>query len=389
MIAGIIGESYAGERRVAIIPATVPALGKLGIEVLVEPGAGAAASFPDDEYRAKGATIAGSRAEVFERAKLILNVRSLAAPGSEPTADLRKVAADQVVVGLMDCLATPQGVGVLAERRATGFALELVPRITRAQAMDVLSSTATVVGYHAVLVAATSLPRLFPMLMTAGGTLAPSKVFIIGVGVAGLQAIATARRLGAVVSAYDVRPAVKEQVESLGARFVELPIEAESAQDKGGYAQAQDENFYRRQRELMAEAIAENDVVITTAAVPGKKAPILVTTEMVEKMRPGSVLVDVAAEQGGNCEATRAGETVVCGGARVIGLLNPASAVAGHASQMFSKNLENFLRLIVKDGELTIDLEDEIVAGALVVRSGKVVNERVREALGLEPPAGE
>ncbi len=389
MIAGIIRESYAGERRVAIIPATCPALGKLGIEVLVEPGAGAAAGFPDDAYRAKGATITGSRAEVFERAKLILNVRSLAAPGGEPVADLQSVAADQVVVGLMDCLATPQGVGVLAERRATGFALELVPRITRAQAMDVLSSTATVVGYHAVLVAATSLPRLFPMLMTAGGTLAPSKVFIIGVGVAGLQAIATARRLGAVVSAYDVRPAVKEQVESLGARFVELPIETESAQDKGGYAQAQDENFYRRQRELMAEAVAENDVVITTAAVPGKKAPILVTTEMVEKMRPGSVLVDVAAEQGGNCEATRAGETVMCGGARVIGLMNPASGVAGHASQMFSKNLENFLELIVKDGELTIDLEDEIVAGALVVRSGKVVNERVREVLDIETPAGE
>jgi len=389
MIAGIIRESYAGERRVAIIPATCPALAKLGIEVLVEPGAGAAAGFPDDQYKAKGATIAGSRAEVFERAKLILNVRSLAAPGGEPVADLQKVAAEQVVVGLMDCLATPQGVSVLAERRATGFALELVPRITRAQAMDVLSSTATVVGYHAVLVAATSVPRLFPMLMTAGGTLAPSKVFIIGVGVAGLQAIATARRLGAVVSAYDVRPAVKEQVESLGARFVELPIETESAQDKGGYAQAQDENFYRRQRELMAEAVAENDVVITTAAVPGKKAPILVTTEMVEKMRPGSVLVDVAAEQGGNCEATQAGETVVCGGARVIGLLNPASAVAGHASQMFSKNLENFLKLIVKDGELTIDLEDEIVAGALVVRSGQVVNERVRGALGIEPPAGD
>ena len=388
MIAGIIQESYAGERRVAIIPATVPALAKLGLEVLVEPAAGAAAGFPDAQYRAKGATIAASRADVFARAKLILNVRSLAAPGGEPVADLQSVAAEQVVVGLMDCLATPQGVGILAERGATGFALELVPRITRAQAMDVLSSTATVVGYHAVLVAATSVPRLFPMLMTAGGTLAPSKVFIIGVGVAGLQAIATARRLGAVVSAYDVRPAVKEQVESLGARFIELPIETESAQDKGGYAQAQDEDFYRRQRELMAGAVAENDVVITTAAVPGKKAPILVTTEMVEKMRPGSVLVDVAAEQGGNCEATRAGETVVCGGARVIGLLNPASAVAGHASQMFSKNLENFLKLIVKDGELTIDLEDEIVAGALVVRSGEVVNERVREVLGSEPPAG-
>ena len=389
MIAGIIGESYAGERRVAIIPATIPALAKLGLEVLVERGAGTAAGFPDDAYRAKGATIAGSRAEVFERARLILNVRSLAAPGGEPVADLQNIAAEQTVVGLMDSLATPQGVGVLAERRATGFALELVPRITRAQAMDVLSSTATVVGYHAVLVAATNVPRLFPMLMTAGGTLAPTKAFIIGVGVAGLQAIATARRLGAVVSAYDVRPAVKEQVESLGARFVELPIETQVAEDKGGYAQAQDEDFYRRQRELMAEAIAENDVVITTAAVPGKKAPILVTTEMVEKMRPGSVLVDVAAEQGGNCEATKPGETVACGGARVIGLVNPASAVAGDASQMFSKNLENFLQLIVKDGELTIDMEDEIVAGTLVVRSGHVVNDRIPEALGIEPPAGD
>ena len=245
MIAGIIGESYAGERRVAMIPATVPALVKLGLEVLVEPGAGAAAGFPDAAYTAKGATIAGSRAEVLERAGLILNVRSLAAPNGEPAAELGQLANDQAVVGMMDCLAYPQGVRQMAERGATAFALELVPRTTRAQAMDVLSSTATVVGYHAVLVAANSVPRLFPMLMTAGGTLAPTKVFIVGVGVAGLQAIATARRLGAVVSAYDVRPAVKEQVESLGARFVELDDrDRRTAQDAGGYAKAQGEEFY-------------------------------------------------------------------------------------------------------------------------------------------------
>jgi NAD(P) transhydrogenase subunit alpha len=268
----------------------------------------------------------------------------------------------------------------------TAFALELLPRTTRAQAMDVLSSAATIVGYKAVLLAAEALPRMFPMMMTAGGTLTPARVFVIGGGVAGLQAIATARRLGAVVQAYDVRPAVKEQVESLGGKFVELPIEAGDAQDAGGYAKAMDESFYRRQRETMAKVVAGVDVVISTAAVPGKKAPVLITGEMVDAMPPGSVIVDAAAEQGGNCEVTRAGETVVRGGVSVIGPVNLAATVPYHASQMFARNVANFLALVVKDGALKVDTADDIVRETLVARGGEVVHPRVREALGLPAP---
>jgi NAD(P) transhydrogenase subunit alpha len=284
---------------------------------------------------------------------------------------------------MMEPLAAPQGVKALAERGVTGFALELIPRITRAQAMDVLSSMATVVGYKAVILAADALPRLFPLLMTAGGTITPARVFVIGAGVAGLQAIATARRLGAVVEGYDVRPAVKEQVESLGAKFVELPLEAGAAEDKGGYAKAMDEEFYRKQRETMARVVAASDVVITTAAVPGKKAPVLITGEMVAAMKPGSVVVDVAAEQGGNCELTQAGRTVEHHGARVIGPLNLASSVPNPASQMYGRNAASFLALLVKGGALQIDLADEIVRETLVARDGEVVHPRVREALGL------
>ena len=388
MIAAVLKETHPGERRVAVIPAAVAALVALGLEVRYERGAGQAAGFPDAEYDARGAT-AASRDELFDSAAVLLNVRSLAASNGEPAADLQRVTKDRVVVGLMDPLGQPAGPRALAERGATGFALELLPRITRAQGMDVLSSQATVVGYKAVLLAANRLPRLFPMLMTAGGTLAPARLLVLGVGVAGLQAIATARRLGAVVSAYDVRPVVKEQVESLGARFVELDLETEGAQDAGGYAKAQGEDFLKRQRELMGDVLAENDVVITTAAVPGKRAPVLVTAEMAAKMRPGSVLVDVAAEQGGNCELTRPGEDFEQGGVSIVGPLNLASSVANHASQMFAKNLASFLGLIVKQGELKIDLEDEIVAGTLVCRGGEIVDDRVREALGASASRGE
>ena len=252
--------------------------------------------------------------------------------------------------------------------------------------MDVLSSSATIVGYRAVLMAATALPRMFPMMMTAGGTLTPARVFVIGGGVAGLQAIATAKRLGAVVQAYDVRPAVKEQVESLGGKFVELPLEAGDAQDKGGYAKEMDESFYRRQRETMAKVVAGVDVVISTAAVPGKKAPVLITGEMVDAMPPGSVIVDVAAEQGGNCEITRAGEKVVRNGVTVIGPVNLAASVPYHASQMFARNVANFLALVVKDGALKVDTADDIVRETLVARGGEVVHPKVREALGLPAP---
>jgi NAD(P) transhydrogenase subunit alpha len=381
MIAGVLKDSHPGERRVAVIPAAVPSLLKLGLEVRYERGAGVAAGFPDADYDAKGAS-AASRDELFESAALLLNVRSLAASKGEPAADLQRVGEGRVVVGLMDPLGQPAGPKALAERGATAFALELLPRITRAQGMDVLSSQATVVGYKAVLLAANRLPRLFPMLMTAGGTLAPAKVLVVGVGVAGLQAIATGRRLGAVVSAYDVRPVVKEQVESLGARFVELDLETQGAQDAGGYAKAQGEEFLKRQRELMGDVLADHDVIITTAAVPGRRAPVLVTAGMAARMRPGSVLIDVAAEQGGNCELTRPGEEVEQDGVAILGPLNMASSVANHASQMFAKNLASFLGLIVKAGELKIDVADEIVAGTLVCRGGEIVNDRVREALG-------
>ena len=295
--------------------------------------------------------------------------------------------AKHVLVGLLDPLGAPAGIQTLATRGITAFALELIPRITRAQAMDVLSSAATITGYKAVLLAASALPQMFPMLMTAGGTLAPARVFVIGAGVAGLQAIATAKRLGAVVQAYDVRPAVKEQVESLGAKFVELPLAAADAQDKGGYAKAMDESFYRRQRETMLKVVAASEVVIATAAVPGKKAPILLTAEMVDAMPPGAVVVDVAAEQGGNCELTRPGETVTRGAVSIIGTLNLASTVPQHASQMYGRNVATFLALIVAGGELKIDLADEIVRETLVTRDSEVVHPRVREALGLPVPA--
>jgi NAD(P) transhydrogenase subunit alpha len=387
MIAGAPKETYPGEKRVPLIPAVLPHLAKLGLEVVLEAGAGEAAGFPDHEYLEKGARLA-KREEVFSAADLILSVRSLASSPGVPPPDLSLVRPRHTVVGFLDPVGAPEGVKALAERGPTAFALDLVPRISRAQPMDALSSVATVIGYKAVLLAADTLPRMFPMLMTAGGTLTPAKVFVIGGGVAGLTAIATARRLGAVVQAYDIRPAVKEQVESVGARFVELPLETADTQDEGGYAKAQDESFYRRQRELMAEVVAESDVVIATAAIPGRKAPVLVTGEMVDQMRPGSVIVDVAAEQGGNCELTRPREAVVRNGVTILGPVNVSAAVAHHASQLYARNMANFLALIVKNGALSFDVADEIVRATLVARGGEVVHDRLRETLGLAPRPG-
>jgi len=378
MIVGVPKEPAAGERRVALAPASVADLAKAKLEVVVEAGAGAAAGFPDSAYEAKGARVVKGADEAYA-AELLLRVR-LQPSRSEETSRLRK---GQVVVGFMDPLGSPEGMRALAATGVTGFAMELIPRITRAQSMDALSSMATIAGYKAVILAADTLPQLFPMLMTAAGTLAAARVLVVGAGVAGLQAIATARRLGAVVEAYDVRPAVKEQVLSLGAKFVELPLEAADAQDKGGYAKAMDEEFYRRQRETMARVVAQSDVVVTTAAVPGKKAPVLITGEMLAAMRPGSVVVDLAAEQGGNCELTRAGETVVHAGVTVIGPVNVASSIPHHASQMYAKNVSSFVRQMAKDGALRIDTGDEVVRESLVVRDGEVVSPRVREALGL------
>jgi NAD(P) transhydrogenase subunit alpha len=382
MQAGVLKETWPGETRVAVVPGVVQALAKAGVELVVETGAGALAGFPDAHYAEKGAVVA-ARADVLAKAALVLSVRSFA--GASDREALAALDARHVLVGFLDPLQRPEGARAIAARGLTSFALELVPRISRAQSMDALSSTATMVGYKAVLLAAERLPRMMPMLMTAAGTVAPARVLVIGAGVAGLQAIATARRLGAVVEAYDVRPAVKEQVQSLGAKFVELPLETGASEDKGGYAKAQDEAFYRRQRELLARVVADSDVVIAAAAVPGKKAPVLVTSDMLGGMRPGSLVVDLAAEQGGNCEATRPGEETLVGAVRVAAPLNLAATVPYHASQLYAKNLANFVLNMTKKGELQAGSDDEIVRESLLTRGGEVVAARVREALGMPP----
>jgi NAD(P) transhydrogenase subunit alpha len=376
MIVGVAKETFPGERRVALVPSVVPSLIKASIEVLIEPGAGEAAGFSDAQYAEKGAKIAGSRAEAFA-ADCLLQVRSLGANPQAGLADLPLLRAGQTVIGMADPLAMTGEAQAIAERGVTLFALELIPRTTKAQSMDVLSSMATIAGYRAVLLAATTLPKMFPMLTTAAGTLTPAKVFIVGAGVAGLQAIASARRLGAVVSAYDVRPAVKEQVQSLGAKFVEMGLDTAQSQAAGGYAKAMDEEFYRQQREMMKRVVAENDVVITTAAIPGKKAPTLLTAEMVTCMAPGSVVVDLAAERGGNCELTRPGETVISGGVTILGPANLPADIPNHASQMFAKNVATLLLYLVKDGQIRIDLDDEITRETLVTRDGQIVHPRV------------
>jgi NAD(P) transhydrogenase subunit alpha len=386
MKAGVLKETWPGEARVAVVPAALTALGRAGIEVVVEPGAGLAAGFPDSEYAEKGAALAG-REEILSSCPLLLSVRSLA--GGHDAEAIGRLGTEHVVLGFLDPLGHPEGVKALAESGATAFSLEMLPRITRAQSMDALSSTATVVGYKAVLLAADALPRMMPMLMTAAGTVVPARAFIIGAGVAGLQAIATAKRLGAVVEAYDVRPAVKEQIESLGGKFVELPLETTDAEDKGGYAKAQDESFYRRQRELLQKVVADSDIVISAAAVPGKKAPVLVTDEMVAGMRPGSVIVDLAAEQGGNCEASSPGETVTSHHVQVMAPRNLAATVPYHASQLYARNVANFVVNLAAEGVLQLDKDDEIVRDSMVTRGGEIVHPRVREALGLDatPPS--
>jgi NAD(P) transhydrogenase subunit alpha len=366
------------------------ALKKAKLDVVVQAGLGLAAGYRDEAYAEAGAEVVADRAELLRRADALLRVRALGADAPGLDADLPSLRPGQVLIGTMDPLTAPEYAAKAAEAGVTAFALELLPRITRAQSMDVLSSQANLAGYKAVLIAAERLGKVFPMMMTAAGTIAPSKVFVIGAGVAGLQAIATARRLGAVVSAYDVRPAVKEQVESLGGRFVELEIEAEDAQAAGGYARAMGEEFYRKQAELMTRVVAENDVVITTAAIPGQRAPILVTRAMVEAMQPGSIVVDIAAERGGNCELTVAGETIEHNGVLVAGPLNLPSTVAFHASQLYAKNIVTFLLHLAKDGALQVDTADEITRETLLTQGGQVVNARVREKLGLEPlPAPE
>lgn len=383
MIVGVPKETSPGERRVAIVPSIVPILVKGGMTVHVESGAGVQAGHSDAEYRDQGATVVATRAELFNAADIVTQVRTLGANLEAGKADLELLRKDQIVIGFADPLGEPNAAAEIGARGSLLFALELVPRITRAQSMDVLSSMATIAGYKAVLLAALYLPKIFPLMMTAAGTLKAAHVFVIGAGVAGLQAIASSRKMGGVVEAYDVRSAVKEQIQSMGAKFVEMELEAGAAEDKGGYAKELGEDFYRKQRELMMSVVKRSDVVITTAAIPGKKSPVLITRDMVEAMAPGSVIVDLAAERGGNCELTRADQVVGHQGVTIVGLTNLPSTVPTHASQMYAKNVATFLLHLVKKGELKLDLEDEILRETLVTRGGEVVLPRVRELLGL------
>jgi NAD(P) transhydrogenase subunit alpha len=385
MILGVPREIFPGERRVSITPAVVPPLIKAGLDIIVETHAGAAAGFPDEHFTAKGAKIVPTRQDVFAQADIVTQVLSPGANDKNGRDDLPLLRKDQILIGFMRPLASVELAQDLAATGVTAFAVELMPRTTRAQSMDALSSMATVSGYKAVLIAASTLPKLFPMLTTAAGTITPARVLVIGAGVAGLQAIATARRLGAVVSAYDVRPASKEQVNSLGARFIELPIEAKDAQDARGYATVQDESFYRRQRELLAKVVAESDIVITAALIPGKAPPILVTADMVHGMAPGSVIVDLAAERSGNCELTKPEQDVIINGVTILGRINLAGTVPFHASQMYSRNLSAFLQHLVKKGQLNLDLKDDITRDTLLTRGGQIVNERVRSFFTLAP----
>jgi H+-translocating NAD(P) transhydrogenase subunit alpha len=379
MILGVPRETFPGERRVSIVPAVVPNLSKLGLEVAVESGAGFEAGYPDAEYASKGAKILPSRAEVFRAADIVTQVLCYGSNDKTGKDDVPLFKSGQILIGFLRPLGSVETISEIAGKGVSAFSVELMPRTTRAQSMDALSSMATISGYKAVLIAADTLPKLFPMMTTAAGTITPARVLILGCGVAGLQAIATARRLGAVVSAYDLRPVVKEQVQSLGARFVELAIEAKDAQDARGYATAQGEEFYRKQRELLGKVIAENDVVITAAVVPGKKSPTLVTKEMAEGMAPGSLLIDLAAERGGNCELTRGGEKFVHKGITIIGWYNLASTVPYHASQMYARNLTTFLQLLVKDGKPNINTADDIIRETLLTQNGDIVNARLRE----------
>ena len=374
---GIPKETFPGEKRVAISPASLASLTKSGIEVLVETGAGESAGYPDSAYAAKGASIVLSRAAVFA-ADVIAQVRAAGENLVNGADDLQRMRPGQWIVATCDALSNRDSVEAIAKTGASLFALELIPRITRAQSMDILSSQATVAGYRAVLTAAIELHKLFPMMMTAAGTISAAKIFVLGAGVAGLQAIATSKRMGAIVYGYDLRTACREQVESLGGKFVELQIANTNSEDKGGYAKAMDEDFYRQQREQLAQTVAQCDVVIATAAIPGRKSPLLVTAEAVRSMQPGSVVIDLAAQRGGNCALTLADQRVVDSGVTILGPTNIASDAAYHASLMFGNNVTKFLQNMVKSGQATINMEDEIVRETMVTRDGQVVHPKLQ-----------
>ncbi len=380
MVIGVPTEERAGETRVALSPTALPQLTKAGFDIVIESGAGDLAGYPDSSFTDRGARI-GSRDDVFA-ADVVVQINVMG--GDPSSADLAKLGTGQILVGAVAPFARPEVVSAIAATGATLFALELVPRTSRAQSMDILSSQATIAGYKAVLIAANEMPKMFPLLTTAAGTIAPAKVFIVGVGVAGLAAIATARRLGALVEAYDVRPAAREEVESLGARFVELPLETGQEEGSGGYATQLSEDTIRKQQELMAKTVAASDVIITTAQVQGAKAPEIITTAMIKGMAAGSVIVDIAAEQGGNCAPTVPGETVDVDGVRVIGAVNLPGQIPVHASQLFGKNVANFMALMVADGVIDVDVDDDVIRDTMVTRGGDVVNNRVRAAMGLQ-----
>jgi len=383
VIIGVPKEIYPGERRVALAPPVVPTLAKAGFEVHIQAGAGAEAGYPDSQYSEKGAKIVADRAAVFGTADVVAQLLCYGSNDVNGKQDVALYRRNQILVGFLRPFGSKEVIGEIAHTGVTAFSVELMPRTTRAQSMDALSSMGTICGYKAVIMAADCHPRLFPMMTTAAGTITPARVFVIGCGVAGLQAIATARRLGAVISAYDLRPAAKEQVQSLGGRFVELPIEAKDAQDARGYARAQDEDFYRRQRELLGKVVQESDVVIAAAVIPGKKSPVLVTEDMVKGMAPGSVILDLASERGGNCEISETGKTVVKHGVTIMGAINVASGVPYHASMMYARNLTAFLTYVVKDQKLNLNLDDEIVRETLLTYGGEIVQARVREFFGL------
>jgi NAD(P) transhydrogenase subunit alpha len=382
---GVVRETFPGERRVGLVPSLLGPLCKAGLEVLIESGAGQLAGYPDSEYQEKGAAILATRDEVFQQADILFQVRTGGANPDAIQEDLPRYRKGQVVIGMADPMWRPDSIQQLADCGVTLFALEKLPRISRAQSMDVLSSMAMLAGYRSVLLASVALSKMFPMMMTAAGTVKPAKVFIVGAGVAGLQAIATARRLGAMVEAYDVRPAVKEEAESLGARFLEIPMDFEQSQDSGGYARQLDEAFYQRQREMMTRVVGESDVVITTAAIPGKKAPLLVTAEMVRGMRPGSVVVDLAAERGGNCEFTQSGKTVEEQGVTIIGPDNLPSDLAHDSSKLYAKNISTFLLHLLDEGQMKFDLEDEITRDTLILRDGLVLDQAVADLIEKPP----
>jgi NAD(P) transhydrogenase subunit alpha len=383
VIIGITRELVAGENRVSLCPDNVQSLVDKGLELWVEQNAGAQAGFSDDDYISVGAIVVSDRDELFAKSDVILQVQSFGSNTENADDDLKRLKAKQLVIGMMDPLAQPQAAQQVAGTGATAIALEMVPRISRAQSMDVLSSMATLAGYRSVLLGAEAAPRILPMLMTAAGTLQPARVLIMGVGVAGLQACATAKRLGAVVEAYDVRPAAREQIISVGATPVELDLPTESSEGAGGYAKKQSEEFLRMQREQMTEVVARQDIIITTAAIPGAKSPILVTEDMLKAMKTGSVLVDLAAERGGNCESTQMGKTVVAHGVTIVGPENLASDVAFHASQMYGNNIQTLLELILEEGQINLDFEDEIVAGTVIAHGGEVPHPYMRKLLDL------